>query len=137
MNLNRKGYSVIKIDSKNYYTHRVIVHLLSKFKLDSKKPILHNDSICSDRACIEFDHLRVGTYTENSIDTINKLGHNNAFGRRRMYCPQGHEYNTEIVSSSTGAQICVTCRKESNRKYRVRVRNEKRRMKNEEEKRGN
>lgn len=75
--LDKDGYSTIRIGGKypkNYRTHRVIMYLLIDFDLNSSLQILHNDSICLSKACIEFNHLRIGTHKENMYDSYKKHG---------------------------------------------------------------
>lgn len=76
LGLKNNGYSQISIgpasNAKKYRTHRFIMHLMLDFDLDSPLIILHNDDICNSKACIEFSHLRIGTYSENAQDKIKK-----------------------------------------------------------------
>lgn len=117
LSLDKNGYSEIWINGKNYRTHRVIMHLLAEFDLDSKKLILH-DNICISKACIEFTHLRIGTVVDNNRDTIVKQGHNNSpKGPRKTHCPAGHLYNPKEVNKK-GAQICKPCQTAEGRRQR-------------------
>ena len=62
-----KGYPTIKIQGKTYNVTRIIMHLIADFPLDSELYVLHDDINCSSKACIEFDHLRTGTQTDNIV----------------------------------------------------------------------
>ena len=121
LGLDKNGYSEVWYKDTNYRTHRMIMHLLADFDLDSELRVLHSNS-CSSKACIEFNHLRIGTSLDNHLDSLAKHG-SNTTGRRKIFCPKGHEYNPKEVSPR-GAQICRPCEKLRNEKDKL-----KRRMK--------
>ena len=85
---------------------------------------------CDVRACINPDHLFLGTIKDNNQDKINKGRAKNPTAEQnaaKTHCPQGHEYN-EINTriDYKGHRKCKTCTKERHagyqRAYRARKR---------------
>jgi hypothetical protein len=112
LDLDKNGYSNFRIErrGKKYRVHRLMMHLVKDFDILSSDIILHNDAICSSKACIEIDHLRIGTISENSVDAHRKYG-NNRKGKFLKFCRRGHEFTTENIYTYEGERQCVTCRK--------------------------
>lgn len=68
--LDNNGYGKIKYKNKDIRCHRLIMHLKQDFDLSSGLLILHKNFICKSKACIEEEHLYVGTDKENHSDAI-------------------------------------------------------------------
>lgn len=119
LGLDKDGYSGIwlgpKQGGRNHRTHRVIMHLLAEFDLDSKEIILHDDSKCKSKACIEFNHLRVGTVSENAVDREIKQGYGNKKGHVKTTCER--HPNAERGHNNAGKSYCKECHKEAQQKY--------------------
>lgn len=69
--LDKGGYGVISFKNgdinRPYRAHRAMFYCVHGF-IDDNKLILHS---CNNRKCINIDHLRLGTYQDNSDDAIN------------------------------------------------------------------
>lgn len=65
------------------------------------------DHVCSNRACVNPDHLEAVTHTEN----VRRAA------ARKTHCPSGHEYTPEntYVVPSTGYRRCRLCKAEVER----------------------
>lgn len=70
------------------------------------------DHICSNRACVRLDHLRVVTPTENA-----QRGDDH-YNKRKGFCKQGHELTPENTGSYRTSRYCKTCRREWSKGYR-------------------
>lgn len=95
--LDKNGYSQTSFDGKQHRTTRIVMHLVKDFDLDSPLFILHDENLCKSKACIEVNHLRAGTASENAGTTTKgrrKVGcsrHPNVKRRHngvKTYCPQ-------------------------------------------------
>jgi len=99
------------VDSAGRYKYRVVMeavghdHTGQPFREDLQ--VLHH---CDNPACFRWDHLFIGTVTDNMQDMIAKNGHHNS---NRSHCRRGHPYDEEnlYVTPSTGARQCLACRK--------------------------
>ena len=111
LDLDKDDYSHFKITrrGKRYRVHRLMMHLVKDFDLDSEELILHNDDICEYKSCIEVDHLRSGTISENAHDSIKKWG-NNRTGKFPLECKRGHKLTGDNVYPYEGHHYCKKCR---------------------------
>lgn len=62
------GYGCIKINGKNQNAHRVSWEL-SFGKIPVEKLVCHH---CDNRRCVRPDHLFLGSYTDNILDSFSK-----------------------------------------------------------------
>lgn len=69
------------------------------------------DHICRNTGCVNPDHLRVMTLSDNC-----RLGNRYAF---RKACSKGHLYTPEttIISKAYGSRECRLCKREKDLKY--------------------
>ncbi len=74
------GYGIFYIDGKNYAAH-VISYRIYKGNIPKDKIICHT---CDNRACVNPEHLWLGTYKENMQDCIAK-GRFKPIAKRRMF----------------------------------------------------
>ena len=69
---------------------------------------------CDTKACVNLDHLVLGTQADNMADMVAK---GRSHQTRKTHCPQGHEYteaNTYRSGRGTERQ-CRRCRQEKSR----------------------
>lgn len=103
------GYGSVSIRSQHSLAHRLVYQAFVG-------PIpegLELDHLCRTKLCVNPAHLEPVTHAENSRRAAALITH----------CPQGHAYDEENTRrESSGHRRCRTCRKEKDRTYYLRNR---------------
>ena len=79
--------------------------------------VLHK---CNVAACVNPDHLYLGTHKDNMRDVVRsgiRLGE-----VRKTHCPRGHLYDLRYFYGTRYTRICSTCNREKCRAYYLRKR---------------
>jgi hypothetical protein len=104
--LDSAGRPRISVNGASYRISRMMLYLIKDFDLNSKSLVLHDDSVCIDKACIEIEHLKIGTDWDNQLD----------WRKHRpidyTYCKRGHLRTADNVDNSGH---CITCEKKGRR----------------------
>jgi hypothetical protein len=112
----RAGYGTVYINGRKTTAHRA-AWILNRGPIAEGLEVCHS---CDNRACVNLEHLWLGTHAQNQADMAQK-GHVKRTGRPpTSHCPRGHEY-TEANSSYNrrGNRSCKTCGAWFARKYRA------------------
>lgn len=104
---NGRGYGLVffKVDGKqrNIGAHRLI-WMQNHGHLESRQVVMH---LCDNPACINIDHLAVGSQGDNLRDMAAKGRHHN---QRKTECPKGHPYDeTNTRINHRGKRECRIC----------------------------
>lgn len=110
---NEHGYGVLTENRKTAKAHRVAWQL-AHGELQRAQCVLHK---CDTPACVNIEHLFVGTLADNTADMIRKKRHFTPW-KKVTHCWRGHEYtlaNTLVRRDGRGRR-CRACMKLSGRK---------------------
>ncbi len=97
--LLKKGYGVITINKKLYYTHR-LAYYIKNGKIPFGKMICHT---CNNRKCMNTLHLYAGSSLDNSRDKTLK----NLKSSIRIHCEIPIEFHREIFKKCSELDITL------------------------------
>ena len=111
------GYGYRTVDGKRWRTHRWVVAQIDGEEAIEGKVVMHK---CDNPACYRYDHLAIGTQTDNMRDMSDK-GRSN--GQTKTHCVQGHEYTTEnTYIKPNGNRSCKACKRAATNAWKARKR---------------
>lgn len=115
---NKDGYGKLNVGNKVRFSHRVSYEIY-KGSIPKGMNVCHK---CDTPACINPDHLWLGTQRENIIDmfkkgrAIRKI--NSGCFKQKTNCHKGHELSGNNLRVYGGQRVCWICNIERQKKYR-------------------
>jgi len=97
---NVGGYGMFRVKGKDRPAHQIAWEIANKVQFPAGKFALHG---CDNPPCVNFDHIRPGTQSENIIEARAK-GRFTQHRKRKDKCSRGHDY-----SIYGNRQVCRTC----------------------------
>ena len=115
--LDRDGYGTFYLRRRGRRAHRV-----GWFAHNGPIPegMVVNHS-CRNRACVNVQHLRLFTVTENALSDSSSLAYINS---RKIHCPRGHTYDKVATYRGKTQRVCSTCERDKQRRLRAKWRAE-------------
>lgn len=106
------GYGQIVADGFGHrpmlYAHVVAWELHNNQTVPYGMCICHT---CDNKACVNPNHLFLGTYIDNMLDMINKGRH---YQQKKTHCPNGHTYSEDnTYVNPKGSRCCRQCRRDA------------------------
>lgn len=127
-NIGKSGYGSFGVKKATFTAHRVS---WSIFVGDVKKDMVL-DHLCSNRKCVNPDHLREVTHRENLMASSLTMASINS---SKTKCKRGHALEGEnIYKTSKGGRQCVQCRRGADRNRYWENPDKYRKMKSEQHK---
>jgi hypothetical protein len=97
------GYMNVVINKENIALHRLSYSLLVG-DISNELMVLHK---CNNQECFNPEHLYLGDYRDNTLDTVKAGNHHNAV---KTHCIHGHEFTSvNIYYDKSGSRHCKTC----------------------------
>ena len=103
-----RGYGSMSFNGRSERTHRVVLHLSKGFDLNCCSDVLHK---CNNDRCIEPEHIKSGSPSENMYDMVEAGNHVQA---RKTHCVNGHEYTKENTGMYEYRRYCKECKQVKN-----------------------
>jgi hypothetical protein len=116
------GYGILSVNRHPTKAHRFVYETL-RGPVPAGAILCHK---CDNRACVNPDHLYVGTYRDNNRDILERRGHHNS---NRTHCTKGHPFNEAntriIVKRGRPTRQCIECTRTFHREYQRKLREQR------------
>lgn len=105
------GYSMVCIrrgKKKTFLAHRISWMMFNKQSIPDGKVVRHK---CDNKQCVNPDHLCLGTYQENNLDTVRRGRSNHVTGEQ---CPWAKLTDQQVIEILQSDEKQVTLAKRYN-----------------------
>lgn len=111
----RKGYGALAIGGRSARANRLSWEI-HRGAIPEGLFVCHK---CDVSACVNPDHLYLGSGLDNARDMTTRGRH---ASQKKTHCPQGHPYEGDNLRASHGVRRCRACGREHMRRYRAKTR---------------
>jgi hypothetical protein len=104
---NKTGYVRVRVGGRAKVLEHRLAWEMANGPIPAGMCVLH---ACDNRACINVEHLFLGTYQDNALDMVAKGRHGKPESKK-THCPQGHAYSEENtwLDKKRNARHCREC----------------------------
>jgi hypothetical protein len=107
------GYGQIKVDGKRWQAHRFSFVYHTGQTIGDGFEACHR---CDNRACVNPNHIFLGTHLDNMLDMQSKGRRKYERGPRKTECKYGHPLIPEnLFFNKDGHRGCIICRRARDR----------------------
>lgn len=109
---SKNPYGRLWLGKRRYKAHRLSAYVYLDYDIhDTSKLICHK---CNNPACINPDHLYIGTDSSNITDSVEANTHPQAV---KTHCSKGHEYSLSNTTNINDERRCRSCIRAAKKKY--------------------
>lgn len=113
---NDSGYLRLGLNNERFRINRVSCAYYHGLNLDDPKQLALHKNECNNRKCWNPDHLYIGTYADNNVDSIKngRVVFGGGINKDKIYCPYGHLLDGMTKNNK---RYCKECNRQRANKY--------------------
>lgn len=100
---DKNGYGVVRRNNKTYFAHRYSFYLENNY-FPSKLYVLHK---CDNTACVNPNHLFLGTQKDNMDDMKSKGRDNRYSGNRKLSLNEVKEIRSKLANGKRNKDVAI------------------------------
>ena len=110
LSLDSNGYGQKMVKGRLHRAHRLV---LQELHVPIAGMVVRH--ICDNRACVNPNHLTVGTQADNVRDMLDRHRHPEQI---KTHCVHGHPFDEANTLMYRGRRLCRACARERDRRWR-------------------